>query len=55
MLYPRLQVSWRLVQEMLQAIGWEMHDRLTPHEVAVFLPYLGALTEMFSNEVFQSA
>ena len=55
MLYPRLKVSWRLVQEMLQAIGWEMHDRLAPNDVAIFLPYLGALTEMFSNEVFQSA
>ncbi len=55
MLYPRLNVSWRLVQEMLQAIGWEMHDRLSPNDVAVFLPYLGALNEMFSNEVFQSA
>ncbi len=55
MLYPRLKVSWRLVQEMLQAIGWEMHDRLSPNDVAIFLPYLGALTEMFSNEVFQSA
>lgn len=54
MLYPRLRVSWRLVQEMLQAIGWEMHDRLPPNDVAVFLPYLGAFTEMFSNEVFQS-
>ncbi len=54
MLYPRLRVNWRLVQEMLQAIGWEMHDRLSPNDVAVFLPYLGTLMEMFSNEVFQS-
>lgn len=53
MLYPRLNVSWKLVQDMLQAIGWEMHDRLTPDDVAAFLPYLRSLTEMFSSEVFQ--
>lgn len=53
MLYPRLRVSWRLVQEMLQAIGWEMHSTMAPEDVAIFLPYLTAFTEMFSSEVFQ--
>jgi len=52
MLYPRLQVSWQLVQDMLQAIGWEMCDRLSPDQVAAFLPYLHAFSEMFSPEVF---
>jgi hypothetical protein len=55
MLYPRLHVKWQLVQDMLQAIGWEMHDRLSPHDVAAFLPYLRSLTEMFSCDVFQTA
>lgn len=53
MLYPRLRVSWGLVQEMLKAIGWDMHDRLAPENMAIFLPYLRILTEMFSSEVFQ--
>jgi hypothetical protein len=53
MLYPRLNVRWKLVQEMLQTIGWEMHDRLAPDHVAVFLPYLRALTEMFAIDLFQ--
>jgi len=52
MLYPRLNVSWRLVQDMLQQIGWEMHDRLPPDHAATFLPYLRTLIEMFSAEVF---
>lgn len=55
MLYPRLGVSWELVQEMLRTIGWEMHERLAPEQLAVFYPYLKALTEMFALDVFQSA
>ncbi len=54
MLYPRLCVRWELVQEMLRAMGWEMHERLEPEYLAAFLPYLRALTEMFSLEVLQS-
>ncbi|NEO31488.1 MAG: hypothetical protein F6K36_13845 [Symploca sp. SIO3C6] len=53
LLYPRLQVSWRLVQEMLRVMGWEMHQCLLPENMATFLPYLRTLTEMFSFEVFQ--
>lgn len=53
LLYPRLKVSWRLVQEMLRVMGWEMHKRLLPENMATFLPYLYTLTEMFSFEVFQ--
>lgn len=54
MLYPRLNVRWELVQEMLRAIGWEMHERLAPEYLATFLPYLRALTEMFSLEVLHN-
>lgn len=53
MLYPPLGVSWRLVQDMLKALGWDMHDRLSANDMATFLPYLRTLTEMFSCEVFQ--
>jgi hypothetical protein len=55
MLYPRLKVSWRLVQDMLKTMGWDMHDRLPANEMATFLPYLRTLTEMFSSDVFQDA
>lgn len=55
LLYPRLKVSWRLVQEMLRVMGWEMHKRLLPENMATFLPYLYTLTEMFSFEVFQES
>lgn len=52
MLYPRLNVRWRLVQDMLKTMGWDMHDRLPANDMATFLPYLRTLTEMFSCEVF---
>jgi hypothetical protein len=55
MLYPRLKVSWKLVQDMMKTLGWDMHDRLSPENMATFLPYLRILTEMFSSDVFQDA
>ncbi len=54
MLYPSLKVKWRLVQDMLQTMGWEMHKHLSPEDVASFLPYLRTLTEMFSIDCFQN-
>lgn len=54
MLYPRLNVSWRLVQEMLQTMGWEMYNHLSPNEMAVILPYLRTMTEIFSDDVFKN-
>jgi hypothetical protein len=53
MLYPRLGVSWKLVQDMLKIVGWEMFNTLTPEDMATFMPYLRTMTEMFSDEVFQ--
>jgi Phycobilisome protein len=52
MLYPQLNVSWQLVQEMLAAMGWEMHKRLLPGDMIQFLPYLRTLGHMFSEDVF---
>jgi hypothetical protein len=54
MLYPRLHVSWKLVQDMLLVLFWEIHDRLPSEDLMVFLPYLRTLTEMFSDEVFRN-
>ena len=53
MLYPRLQVSWKLVQDMLKAMGWAMKLHLKANDMAVFLPYIHTLSEMFSSDVFQ--
>ncbi len=52
MLYPRLNISWKLVQDMLLFMFWELHDRLSPEDMMMFLPYIRTITEMFSDEVF---
>lgn len=54
MLYPKLHVSWELVQDMLLILFWEISDRLAAEDVMVFLPYLRTLTEMFSADVFEN-
>jgi hypothetical protein len=50
LLYPRLHVTWDLVQEMLQEIAWELHHRLLPDDMMQFLPYLRVFTTVFSEQ-----
>jgi|GEM_PF-240869 len=54
MLYPKLHVSWELVQDMLLILFWEISDRLPAEDLIVFLPYLRTMTEMFSSDVFDN-
>lgn len=54
MLYPCLKVSWKLVQEMLLFMSWEIQERLPLQDVPIFLPYLRTFSEMFSHEVFKN-
>jgi hypothetical protein len=54
MLYPKLHVSWELVQDMLLILFWEISDRLAAEDLIVFLPYLRTVTEMFSSDVFEN-
>lgn len=54
MLYPKLHVSWDLVQDMLLILFWEISDRLPAEDVMIFLPYLRTVTEMFSSDVFEN-
>ncbi len=54
MLYPKLHVTWELVQDMLLILFWEISDRLPAEDLMVFLPYLRTLTEMFSSDVFEN-
>ncbi|MEG3894470.1 MULTISPECIES: hypothetical protein [unclassified Microcoleus] len=54
MLYPKLRVSWELVQDMLLILCGEISDRLPTEDLTVFLPYLRTLTEMFSRNVFEN-
>lgn len=54
MLYPRLHVSWKLVQNMMLVLFWEMKDHLSAEDMMVFSPYLRTMMEMFSDEVFSN-
>ncbi len=54
MLYPKLHVSWELVQDMLLILFWEICERLPAEDLTVFVPYLRTLTEMFSSDVFEN-
>ncbi|MEG4021232.1 hypothetical protein [Microcoleus sp. S13C4] len=54
MLYPKLHVSWELVQDMLLILFWEICERLPAEDLTVFVPYLRTLTEMFSRDVFDN-
>lgn len=52
MLYPVLNVSWELVQQLVHLLGKEIQQRIQPEEAKVLLPYYLALREMFSPQVF---
>jgi hypothetical protein len=52
MLYPPLNVHWQLVRQMLNALEEEIKQRLTSAAYQVFSPYIQALQDMFSLDVF---
>lgn len=54
MLYPTLNVSWEMVRRMLTLLGLKLHRLLTPEQWQVCAPYLGAMHQIFSREVFDS-
>ncbi|VXD21674.1 conserved hypothetical protein [Planktothrix serta PCC 8927] len=53
-LYPRLHISWKLTQDMLNALSEELEKRLLPQNFEIFSPYLQVLTEIFSDQVVQT-
>ncbi|MGB8698121.1 MAG: hypothetical protein WCD18_01785 [Thermosynechococcaceae cyanobacterium] len=52
MLYPKLKVHWELVHQMLHLLGRELESRSIDLDTSTFMPYLHALKEMFSPEIF---
>jgi Phycobilisome protein len=50
LLYPRLHVTWDLVQEMLEEIAWELHHRLLPNDMMQVLPYLRMFMSLCSTQ-----
>jgi hypothetical protein len=52
MIYPGLNVSWELVQQMIFLLGKEIQLRSNGIDVQVLMPFYAALREMFSPAVF---
>jgi Phycobilisome protein len=53
MLYPKLEVQWELVRQMLHLLRHEISDRLTPQQANTLMPYFQALSQMFSSELLE--
>lgn len=51
MLYPPLNVQWKLVRQLVMLLTQEIRQRLDPANYAVFAPYLASLQSMFSTDV----
>ena len=51
MLYPRLNVQWDIVRQMLVLLKQEVETYLTPEQNHTLSPYTQALWQMFSTEV----
>lgn len=54
MLYPTLNVSWEMVRHMLNHLDSTVYSLLNPDQWQVCAPYLGAMHQIFSPEVFGS-
>jgi hypothetical protein len=52
MLYPRFNVQWELIRQMLHLLGKEMRGHLTTKQFDTLAPYYEVLWQMFSPEVF---
>jgi len=52
LLYPKLNVHWEVIRQMLYFLGQEIQTRLTPQQADTLMPYFHVLWQMFSPEVF---
>lgn len=52
MLYPRLNVHWEIIRQMLHLLIKEIDINLTSQQTETLMPYLQVLWDMFSPEVF---
>lgn len=50
-LYPKLQVNWKVIREMLSHLSRELEQHLSPENWFIFAPYVNLLNELFSEQV----
>jgi hypothetical protein len=48
MVFPTVQVSWQFVDQMVQLLWRELHDRLTPRQWSIVEPHAIAFAETFA-------
>lgn len=51
MLYPRLQINWKFVQNALSCLSEELEGHLSADHFAIFYPYIRIVLEIFSDQV----
>lgn len=54
MLYPRLQMNWKFVQNTLACLEQELENHLSPENFSIFYPYVQFLHEIFSDQVIEN-
>jgi hypothetical protein len=54
MLYPKLGVSWKLIEDLLLVLFWEVSARLNDQDITIFLPCFRAINKIFAEEILTS-
>jgi hypothetical protein len=49
MVFPSIDVSWELVEQLLPLLVAEIQVRVSPEQVQLLLPYTEAMQQLFSN------
>lgn len=49
MVFPSIEVSWELVEQLMPLLMTEIQKRLKPEQFRILLPYAHAMQQLFSN------
>jgi hypothetical protein len=49
MVFPSVDVTWELVEQMLGLLVDELMNRLQPEQKPLLMPYTQAMQQLFSN------
>jgi hypothetical protein len=49
MVFPSIEVSWELVEQLLPSLVTEIEERVSSEQMQLLMPYTQAMEQMFSN------
>jgi hypothetical protein len=49
MVFPSIEVSWKLVEQLLPSLVAEIEGRVSPDRIQLLMPYTQAMQQLFSN------